>query len=204
MTLSSDLKWSTHVYGKKGLISQLNSRLFTLCRLSKYIPRGRLGVIADGLWTSKVRYGLALYGKVRLSESDPKCKISKDLQIAQNKVLRVLTKTSLKQRVPTRDMLEMTNMMSINQMTAQARLLETWKAINVQCSPLLELFQQKVSSALETRSARRGDLVQYGASNSFQNQASKLWNWVDEEMKSAKSFSEAQRLSKVYAKKLPI
>ena len=204
MTLSNDLRWSTHVYGKGGLLSQLNRRLFTVRRLSRYINRSHLKTIADSLWTSKIRYGLALFGKIRLNEEDPKCKIGRDLQIAQNKLLRTLTGNSLKEKVPTKQMLDKLNMLSVNQMIAQARLLETWKALNIQGSPLSELFQVKQSQHLMTRSVQRGDLTEYGASETFQNNACKLYNKAKASMCSAISYQQAKQQSKLFAKTLPL
>ena len=47
-------------------------------------------MVASSIWMSKVRYGLQLTHKVRTSEEDAKTKDIKAVQIAQNKLLRLM------------------------------------------------------------------------------------------------------------------
>ena len=58
------------IQGNGGAISNLNFRLYLLRRLARAISKDRLRKIADSLYTSKIQYGLQLFGKVRLSEND--------------------------------------------------------------------------------------------------------------------------------------
>ena len=52
------------------------------------------------------------------------------LQVAQNNVLRTLENKRIRQ------LLENQNMLSINQTQAQMKILEMWKATNIQIYPL--------------------------------------------------------------------
>ena len=52
-----------------------------------------------------MRYGLLLTHKVRLAEEDKKTKDMKATQIAQNKLLRLLDGSRIKDRMNIRDML---------------------------------------------------------------------------------------------------
>ena len=71
VTLDCDQKWKTQIQGIGGVISNLNSRLYLLRRLARSISNDRMKRIADSLYTSKVRYGVQLYGKVKLGDLDP-------------------------------------------------------------------------------------------------------------------------------------
>ena len=49
-------------------------------------------------------------------------------QVAQNKMLRLLDGSRIKDRRSVKDMLEKFNMLSINQTIAEIKVLEAWKA----------------------------------------------------------------------------
>ena len=49
--------------------------------------------LVDGLFTSKLRYGIQLLGKVRMSVEDPVGADFKAIQMVQNKLLRTLNGT---------------------------------------------------------------------------------------------------------------
>ena len=88
--IDNDQKWNSHFYGKGGLLSTLNQRLFMVRRMSNHISKKKLRRVVDSLWTSKLRYGLQLCTEVRLTEEQPKCQMMTKVQIVQNKMLRVL------------------------------------------------------------------------------------------------------------------
>ena len=86
--------------------------------------------LVDGLFTSKIRYGLQLYGRVRVSEQDPENTELKSIQLVQNKLLRTLNGTRVKDKISTRSLLNKFNMLAVNQLNAQIKLLEMWKNIH--------------------------------------------------------------------------
>ena len=92
--------------------------------------------LADGLFTSKIRYELQLLGKVRLSDSDPSNTDFDNIQKDQNKRLRMFTNTKLLDMVSTVSLLKQRNMMSVNQINGQIKIQEIWKAINVDSYPI--------------------------------------------------------------------
>ena len=205
MVISRDLKWASHIYGKGGLLSQLNQALYMVRRLACHLHKARLKQVGESLWMSRVRYCLPLfYGQVRLLETDPESKMAKDLQVAQNKLLRVITGTNLSQRLPTAKLLEMTGMLSINQLAAEMRLLETWKALNIEGSPLAGLFCRVSAAAMETRASAREDLVEYGPSKSFRNLSSRLWNRAGQSVREAKTLYRARKVVRDFVKTIPI
>ena len=118
--------------------------------------------------------------------------------------IETLLKHNLSQRIPTSKLLEMTGMLSINQLTAEVRLMETWKALNIPGSPLAGLFSKISSTSMETRAATREDLEECGTSKTFSNLASKLWNRAGVSVREAKTFQRAKTMTSVFVKSLPI
>ena len=76
-------------------------------------------------------YGLQLLGKIRWSDSDTQTCHFKDLQKAQNKLVRFLNKTRISDKVSTSSMLKKLNMCSVNQLNAKIKLTEMWKSVNI-------------------------------------------------------------------------
>ena len=80
MSFDANQSWQTQIYGTGGTIMSLNRRLFAIRRLKNHLNNASLLKLVDGIFTSKIRYGLQLLGKVRLQESDPK---NKDFEISK-------------------------------------------------------------------------------------------------------------------------
>ena len=87
ITFNDKQNWSTQINGHGGVISSLNKRLFTIKRLKNHVNSKSLVKLVDGLFTSKINYGLQLYGKVRMFSSD---KVTKDLKSVQKVQIRWL------------------------------------------------------------------------------------------------------------------
>ena len=67
--VSSSMDWKTHI---NQLNTKLHQRLGLLRRLRSKVPHPKLRIIAEGIFTSVARYGIAVYFKPRL-HSDPTC-----------------------------------------------------------------------------------------------------------------------------------
>ena len=63
-------QWSSYIHGKGGLLSALNSRIYIIRRMRSHLSNSSILKLVDGIFTSKIRYGLQLYGKVRMTEED--------------------------------------------------------------------------------------------------------------------------------------
>ena len=77
---------------------------------------------------SEMRYGLQLTHKVRLKEEDRKRRDVKAIQIAKNKLQRLLDGSRIKDLRSMGGHARKFDMLSINQTTAQIKLQEAWKA----------------------------------------------------------------------------
>ena len=135
MTLDDSQTWSTHFYSKGGVFSALNQRLFILRRMKNHLLPAGLRKVAESLFNSKIRYGLQMCGKIRWKVSDPTPKLMKDLQVSQNKMLRLLNNSRISDKISTASLLAKFNMMSVNQINAQMKLSEMWKAVRDEDHP---------------------------------------------------------------------
>ena len=168
----------------------------------------RLQRIVDSLWTSKLRYGLQLCTEVRLSEDQPKNQMVTMVQRSQNKMLRVLDGAQIVDQKSTKILLEEQNMLSVNQMAAQIKLTEMWKAVNDPLYPIKMKTRDNQGEGMETRSGIQGDLTESGGSarakKSFTIDAAKIWNKASEKIRTAKSLAIAKKAIRAHCKNFPI
>ena len=80
------------------------------------------------LYTLKIKYGIQLFGKVRLNESDSTDTLLETLQLTQHKFARFMHESTLADRINTKAIFNETNILSVNQLNAQAKLMEVWKS----------------------------------------------------------------------------
>jgi hypothetical protein len=71
--------------------------------------------VVDGLFTSKLRYGQQLYGKVTRNDEDPINAYLAAIQKVQNKLVRIMNNSKISDKISTKILLDKMNMMSINQ-----------------------------------------------------------------------------------------
>ena len=130
------------------------------------------------------------------------------LQVAQNKLARVLENVNLSDRVPVKTLLDKQGFLSVNQTSAQIKLTEIWKAINVERFPIKITKQSTKKDARITRGVTFEKLVEQGRSiltfNSCIGDATKLWNLSPEAIRASKTFNSAKSEIKKYVQSLPI
>ena len=208
ITFDDDLKWNSQVYGKGGVLSCLNQRLFVLRRLKNFVNREALIKVANSIFVSKIRYGLQLIGKVRLSNDDTTQGDIEAIQMVQNKMVRLINGCRLLDKISTKRLLNNVNMLSVNQINAQIKISEVWKAEHVPNHPLKIEKVNHESSACKTRSVTNGDLKEFGKSNivqsTFISDASRVWNICPDEIKNSDTFWKAKKAIKSFVKTLPI
>ena len=93
------------------------------------MPHSKLRVIAEAIFTSVARYGIAVYYKPRLY-SDPTYEDQTKLQVIQNKMFRLLAGKRPVDRVKVEDLAKKFGMMSMNQMASYHVILETYNIMN--------------------------------------------------------------------------
>ena len=83
----------------------------------------------------------------------------KSIQKVQNDLMRYLTGCQLKDKVSIRSLLDKLNMVSVNQLNAQIKLLEMWKTLHIEDYPL-KLQQQEIREGMATtRAAIKGSAL---------------------------------------------
>jgi len=199
LVLSNDLTWQRHVYGKDGIISSINRRIGALKRLAHHIPTKYLSNIANATVASKIRYGIEIYGSVRISDNDPQCQIVKDLQVSLNQAMRIATRTRIKDRVRIADLCRRTKIKSVNHMSSESKLRMVWCALNNENSALRDIFtSDECRPSASSRSRARGDFKLTASSTLSQknvpNTAMRLWNVTDTRLRTCQKNYSAKRI----------
>ena len=206
MWVQNNLRWSTHLIK---LERNLKHRLFNLRRLAEQIPRPLLKTIADGIFMSVLRYGLPAHCPLRLKEEDPNHSSIERIKVVFNDCLRLLTNRKRQDHGRIEDMLSELGWLSINQLNAETRLLEAWKAIHTDGYCMSDLLP--VKSKNKHMSTRSDDetLMEQGQSHkfingSFSHRTAQIWNAAPRGVKEASSIYTAKRTIRQFVKTLPI
>ena len=130
------------------------------------------------------------------------------VQRSQNKMLRILDGTLVLDRNSTKTLFDNQNMLTVNQIAAQIKLTEMWKASNDPQYPIKMKTRERQENAIETRSVTRGDLTEVGrstrAKKSFICDAAKVWNKAPEKIRTSKTLTTAKKAIREHCKSLPI
>ena len=159
--------------------------------------------VVHSLWVSKLRYGLQLCTKVIINDEEKRTASLKALQLTQNRMLRAINGSKVRDRVSVKSMLAKFDLLSVNQLAAQIKLTEVWKAKNVENYALsLDPYkrphpEQDVNpeKLLRPRTNRvYNDSSRYQISKqSFNIDAARLWNTAPIEITSVISLNIAKR-----------
>ena len=126
----------------------------------------------------------------------------------QNKLLRSLNGSQVKDQISTASLLENFKMLAVNQLNAQIKLLEMWKAINVVNYPLEIRKQNNYHIGALTRADNLNRPLEIGKSilthNTCISDAIRLWNHAPGKVKNCLSVGQAKREIKNFVKTLPI
>ena len=157
---------------------------------------------------SVVRYGLAIYCPIRVTESDPHPSSIEGIKVAFNDMLRLLCGVKKSDRMSIKAMLEKLNWLSINQLAAEVRLCVVWKAVHdCECS-LSHLFPKFESSTLPTRAMNTQRLKNCVKTtlreNSFKYPSVVLWNLAPENVTTAENEKKAKKAIRAFVKTLPL
>ena len=207
LVLNNSLKWSSYLYGdvnSAGLVSQLNQRVGILSKLSRLLPQDKFSLICNGLFTSKLIYGLQVFSNVwNIQNLDQESRNypafgKKDLnclQVLQNKVFRL--KTGLPPHTPTSQLLESTQELSVHQLTAYLSLVTAQKAITVG-KPSYLAKRLRLSSSGQTRQVNKMS-IQFNLSigrGGFCYRTAALFNQLPDDLRNYMDPSKFKRLVK--------
>ena len=125
----------------------------TLRKLEQSVPKSLLKKMADGI-SSLLWYGLGIFCPIRTKEADPIPSSINGIRVQFNNVLRLLCNSKRNQYTSLKSMLEKLGWLFFNQMACEVRLIETWKALNVEDYCLSDIFE-RVQATRDTRSANK-------------------------------------------------
>ena len=181
--------------------------MFAITRLKNHLNNIALSKFVDGLCTSKLRYGLQLYGKVRITEQDRTNSDLKEIQTTQNRMMRSLLGKKLCDQIPTTELLKATKMLSINQLNAQIKLMEIWKATNIEDYPLKLNKKVVEHDKKNTRACNQGRLIIPGFKPIMHKtcitDAMQIWNIAPITGTTALTLAAAKNATKYFVNTLP-
>ena len=127
MRLTNDLGWTAHI---DELHSKMSASSGIIYRLKSKLNSKQLSCITDALVISKLRYGLSLFSKPRLSTDEPKCMKLEKIQVLMNNLLRLISGVKREDKVPIIDLAKGHSWASLNQISISSVVSDTWRAIN--------------------------------------------------------------------------
>ena len=202
--VNNKLDWSDHI---AKLEKELRYRLFTLRRMEQVVPKSLMKKVADGIFCSVLRYGLGIFCPVRIEETESNSTSIEGIKVIFHDVLRLLCSSKRSDHTSIESMLKKLNWLSVNQLAAEIRLMEVWKAPNLENYCLSDLFQE-VDNERVTRSSGTRKLKTNFKSNlresSFHYQSVRLWNSAPLEIIQAETESKAKSEIRKYVLTLPI
>ena len=147
--------------------------------------------------------------QVKVKSDETKSLALKSLQLSQNRLLRLLNKTRVSDRVSVGSMLEKFQLLSVNQLAAEIKIIEVWKSIHVKGCPIsMEPYNPNICSTQNLR--EKPNRIFYDTSrlmvsrNSFNIDAARLWNLTPTEIRQAETLTEAKKLIKKFVKTFPV
>ena len=114
----------------------------------------------------------------------------------------------MEDKIKTSVLLEKLNMLSINQINAQIKIQEIWKALNIVNYPLKVDRKSVNVEGISTRVCTSSRLIESGKScisqKTCMNDAIRIWNLAPDKITSAQSLYQAKREIKIYVQTLPV
>ena len=213
ITINNQLNWKNHLYGDEetlGLVKDLSKRLGMLKKVRKYVSKGVFKLILNGIFTSKLIYGITVYGgvwgipgifnEVPVNSTSISKEDMRKLQVLQNQALRLLLNRP--RETPVRSLLSEANHMSVHQLVAYHTGCQTYK-VSRNKEPIYHherLFGSP--TLLNTRSAAnmetRVELNLSLGRKSYFYQAAHIWNCLPLSMKTASTIEKFKRSMKTW------
>ena len=188
MRIAGRLKWDSHVEEMKSI---LRKRLGLLRRLSYSLPSYALKQIAEGIFSSKLRYGIALYCKPKILNSDKSNRTLTSLTVLQNDMLRVILRCKDRRQMSVEKLRDCTKIMTVNQLCCYHILVETYSIITNKSSNFIYKRWNDMPGTQE-RERREEQIdtltvpVNQGDKNGFLYYGARLWNLLPSNLRKLK------------------
>ena len=192
LNVSANLGWDTHV---EKLCIKLKQRLGMLKRIRRKIGRSKLKIIGEAILTSRIRYGLAVYGNPKFdfnSDDQTMDPNLKKIQVIQNDMIRLLGNYKRSDHMEMKSLREKMNIMSVNQMCVYHVALEMFNiVVNSSAERVKEKITLQQNPSYQLRNRNNGEVPVKPSKPYFSYSGPKLFNSLPEEIRktdSPKSF----------------
>ena len=134
-----------------------------------------------------------------MAKIEPKSECMKALQLTQNRLLRALNNSRVKDKISTSSLLEKFDILSVNQLAAQIKFLEVWKSVHVEGYSIeLEPYNKERTLNNHELRAQKNRVFNDSArlkiaSQSFSIDAARLWNLGPASITEATTINMAKR-----------
>ena len=122
-------------------------------------------------------------------------------------VARILNGVKLSDKLRSRVLIAKLNFLSVNQLNAQTKLLEMWKATNIKDYPIKVPQVSRSDETAVTRSSDSMLITESGITGlsqiTFLNYARHVWNKAPVELRKCSSLYSVKRVIKSFVKTLP-
>ena len=206
ITLNNQLNWKNHLYGDEenlGLVKELSQRIGMLKQVRRYVSDKIFKTVLNGMFTSKLIYGITVYGGVwglqgiLNDDAVNSTSISKEdmrrLQVLQNKALRLLLRKP--RETPVMTLLKEANQLSVHQLVAYHTANQTFKVFKNQ-EPSYH-YQRLFGDSLNQQHTRaETNRVEFNRSlgrYSFFYHASHIWRALPYHIKTAQTVERFKR-----------
>ena len=187
VVINSNLDWSTHV---DNLCSTLKKRISLLRRIKERVNSEKLDMISDAIFTSKLRYGIAVYSNPKFEFNNMEQAMDPNivkLQVIQNDLLRMQMGHTLKNHTNMQKLRESKKIMSVNQISCYHVAIEMFNVINNSSSKSIQENLKMVERGYSLRSLEDGQVkVPIKGKKSCQGFSyigPKLWNYLPKEIR---------------------
>ena len=195
--ITNNLSWNDQI---ENVCQKVGQRTGLISRLKFKLNKDQLTCIIHGAILSHVKYCLSVYANVRIEDGDPRPKGFEKLQILLNNLARITNQVKLTDHVSREDLYKLSPWLSVNHMSAQSILVDTWKAMQ---NPTLNSYYKDQYLKM-TRAASKG-LIKPKFCSSFVNNGITLLNDQRfEELKHLTNKNEVKKHIKKYVRYLPL
>ena len=172
------------------------------------VPNRCLTPLIHGLLLSKVRYALPLFADIRTNTNDAINGMMSDIQVEINRGLRIVLGVRISDRVSIAELLSRVGVPSVNQLAAEATLMETWKLFNLNLPASSSFIWLDDYSTRTTRNTGKNILSTQppggSAAGKFVRNATMLWNIATQDVRSSDDKNYVKQTIRHFARNLPI
>ena len=188
--MAASLTWDTHV---NKLSLKLRQKLGMLKRIRHKVGRHKLQIIGEAIFTSKIRYGIALYGTPKFDFSSQEQSLEgnvQKLQVIQNDYIRVICNLKRADHVVMKTVREKLRMMSVNQLNIYHVALEMFNIMVKSSAERLKkkfTLQENTSYSLRNRENGAVKIPAKPSKSYFSYIGPKLYNFLPEVIRKQKN-----------------